>query len=129
MDTPIEEPRPQEAPPPRNGNRRKVTMAVVALVAVAGLVFGVRTWLYNRGHVTTDDAFVTSDIVPVSAKVAGNVTAVRVKDNQRVKAGDLLVQLDDSTYQADVRQAEANVLVAQASVGGAAADVGLTAQT
>lgn len=109
--------------------RRPILWIVVALVLVAALWLGGRFYLYNRSHVSTDDAYVTKDIVPVNPLVAGNVTQVLVKDNQRVAAGDLLVQLDDSNYRAEVDQARANLAVAEANARSADVGVGLTSQT
>lgn len=113
-------------PTPR---RRPTLWIVVAIVLIAALWFGGRFYLYNRSHVSTDDAYITKDIVPVNPLVAGNVTAVFVKDNQEVAAGDLILQLDDSNYRAEVDQAKANLAVAQANVRSAAVGVGLTSQT
>ena len=110
----------------KNGARKRGLLIVVGIVVLVGLVVAVRFWNYNRTHVTTDDAYLTSDVVPVSAQVAGNVKQVLVTDNQSVKKGDVLIVLDDATYVADVKQAEANLALAQASLTGAGADSGLT---
>jgi membrane fusion protein (multidrug efflux system) len=116
-----------EEPPKR---RRNPLGAVIGLIVLAGvLAYGLKVFHYNSTHVTTDDAYVTSDVIPVNVRVAGVVEEVLVDDNQQVKKGDLLVQLDDRTYRAEVAQAEANLALAQAAAGGAATDVQIATET
>src|SRR5215470_3061745 len=67
-------------------------------------------WVGDRTWQSTDDAYVHADLTPLSTKVAGLVAAVAVSDYQPVKAGDLLVQLQDDDFRAHVQQAEAAVL-------------------
>jgi membrane fusion protein, multidrug efflux system len=79
--------------------------AAVALLLI--LFFGGRYWLYARSHESTDDAFIDGHIVQVSPKVSGYVVKVYVADNQNVKAGDLLAELDARDLEAKVDQAKA----------------------
>ena len=82
------------------------------LLAVAVLVTITRNWnSWEGGHIeqVTDDAYVRGDLTPLSTKVAGIVRNVDVSDYQQVHKGDLLVQLDDNDYQAEVAQASAAV--------------------
>ncbi|SPW22779.1 Inner membrane protein yibH [Cronobacter sakazakii] len=71
--------------------------------------------VYDRNLETTDDAFIEGDAVTVAPKVAGYVTELRVKDNQRVKKGDLLVVIDprDATAQRDQAQAQLSLAESQ----------------
>src|SRR5207247_2053469 len=64
----------------------------------------------------TDDAYVRADVTPLSTKISGIVSVVAVEDYQQVKAGDLLVQIKDDDFRAQVEQAEAGVLAAQAAL-------------
>jgi membrane fusion protein (multidrug efflux system) len=89
-----------------------------AVAALAAALWGGKTILYNRTHVTTDNAQVDGTIVPVLAKVGGFVTAVRPVENQLVKSGDLLVQIDSSEYQVRLAQADAELAAAAAAAGG-----------
>jgi membrane fusion protein, multidrug efflux system len=73
-------------------------------------------WIGNDIRQTTDDAYVRSTVTPLSAQVDGYVRRVPVDDFQRVKAGDLLVEIDDSFYRAKVAEAEADLLGAQAAI-------------
>jgi membrane fusion protein (multidrug efflux system) len=79
--------------------------AIIVVLVVA--IFGVRYWLYARSHETTDDAFIDGHIIQVSTKASGYVAKIYVSDNQQVKAGDLLAELDARDYEAKVNQAKA----------------------
>ena len=87
--------------------RRPAFLIGASLILLLAILFGVRYWAYARSHETTDDAFIDGDIVQVSPKVSGYVTKIYVKANQDVKAGDLLLEIDDRDLQAKVDQAKA----------------------
>ena len=95
-------------------------LRLVILALAVGVLFLLATrwdvWVGLRSRQTTDDAYVRGDITPLSAQVEGYVRLVAVGDFQMVKAGDLLVQIDDDDYQARVAQAEADVLGAEAAI-------------
>src|SRR3984957_18634551 len=89
-------------------------LAPIAILLIAGGIIAViagdwTTWTSNRTAQETDDAYVRADLTPLSTKVAGLVARVDVADYQTVKAGDLLVQLRDDDFRAQVQQAEAGV--------------------
>jgi membrane fusion protein (multidrug efflux system) len=93
----------------------------VAAVVVAGAIVILFTtqwtrWVGNATRQETDDAYVRGDVTPLSAQVDGYVRHVAVDDYQYVKAGDLLLQIDDADYRARVAQAEANLAGAQAAI-------------
>jgi membrane fusion protein (multidrug efflux system) len=93
----------------------------VLVLALAGLIlFGViggwNGWVGGGTIQKTDDAILRADITPLSTRVSGTVVQVAVGDYQRVKAGDLLVQLKDDDFKAQVAQAEAGVAAAQAAL-------------
>jgi membrane fusion protein (multidrug efflux system) len=73
-------------------------------------------WVGSAVIQTTNDAYVRAELTRLSSRVAGEVLTVAVRDFQRVKAGDLLVQIDPADYQAQVDQAEAGVAGAQAAL-------------
>jgi membrane fusion protein (multidrug efflux system) len=73
-------------------------------------------WIGSAVIQTTDDAYVKADTTRLSSRVAGEVLTVAANDFQRVKAGDLLVQIDPADYEAQVAQAEAGVAGAQAAL-------------
>ncbi len=82
-------------------------------------------WVGNATIQVTDDAYVRAELTRLSSRVAGEVLTVAVSDFQRVKAGDLLVQIDPADYQAQVDQAEASVIAAQAALDNIANQVEL----
>ncbi|HEY8014828.1 MAG TPA: HlyD family secretion protein [Dongiaceae bacterium] len=95
-------------------------LRLVILIIAAGLVlllaFRWDVWVGERSRQTTDDAYARGDITPLSAQVEGYVRRVPVRDFQLVRAGDLLVEIDDQDYQAQLAQAEADVLGADAAI-------------
>jgi membrane fusion protein (multidrug efflux system) len=81
-------------------------MAAGILVLITG---NWNRWIGDRTWQSTDDAHIRADLTPLSTKIAGLVAKVTVSDYQPVRAGDLLVQLRDDDFQAQVQQAEAAV--------------------
>src|SRR5208337_3448727 len=118
---------PAEAPKD-NGNaaekttpkwQRYLTPILVVLLALAVLITITRNWNSWEGGKAvqvTDDAYVRGAITPLSTKVAGIVSAVHISDYQQVHKGDLLVELQDSDFQAQVDQAKAAVEGANAAI-------------
>ena len=102
---------------------------VVALIALAVIVGGVLYWLHARVREETDDAQIEGDVVPVAARIYGTVISVNVNDNQAVKKGDVLVQLDPRDYQVAVDKAEADLADAEASAHGARTGVPISSTT
>jgi membrane fusion protein (multidrug efflux system) len=97
------------------------TPILVVSLALAVLITITRNWNgWEGGKVeqVTDDAYVRGDLTPLSTKVAGIVRAVEVADYQQVHQGDLLVELQDDDYQAQVDQAKAAVEAANAGIEG-----------
>jgi len=91
----------------------------VLLLAIAIVVTITRDWNgWEGNHVeqTTNDAYVRGDLTPLSTKVPGLVREVKVNDYQQVHKGDILVQLDDDDYKAQVAQAAAGVEAAKAAI-------------
>jgi membrane fusion protein (multidrug efflux system) len=100
-----------------NGGRRKVGLVLLALV-LTGVVVGGWFWYQSKVEVTTDDAFVRGHIHQISARVPGHVIQVPLVDNQRVAAGELLVELDAADYHARVANAAAEVELARNETSG-----------
>ncbi len=82
-------------------------LGLLAAAAVAG--YGWNWWEVGRFVETTDDAYVGGNVTTLSPHVAGFVIKILVNDNQLVKAGQLLIQLDDRDYKANLAHAEAVV--------------------
>jgi membrane fusion protein (multidrug efflux system) len=91
---------------------RWIVPAIILLMAAGILVLitgNWNRWIGDRTWQSTDDAHVRADLTPLSTKIAGLVAKVSVSDYQPVRAGDLLVQLRDDDFRAQVQQAEAAV--------------------
>lgn len=86
------------------------------LATIAVLVGGVFWWQGKQRWEVTDNAFVQADTVQVSPQVSGYVAEVLVGDNQRVEAGQVLVKLDPSTFEAKAMQAQANLQALGAAI-------------
>jgi membrane fusion protein (multidrug efflux system) len=99
----------------------------IALVAVAILgIAGFFTWRYFSVRETTDDAQVSGHVSAVSARVGGPIRAIKVVDNQAVKAGDVLVELESRDYEIAVARAEADLASAEANARAARNSVPVT---
>ena len=90
---------------------------VIAAVLVGALIAFSRWYFYDRDWVTTDNAFITGNIIPVQADATGVVAAVLAEETQLVKKGDVLVRLDGQRARAALAQAEAELGRAVRSVG------------
>jgi membrane fusion protein (multidrug efflux system) len=117
-------PAPPAAPPPAAQPRARhwfgIGLRLYVLLVAAGLVAVVAYewdwWVGSATLQTTDDAYLWSDTTPLAAKVPGYVHRVTVRDFQTVRAGDVLVEIVDDDYRAQLAQAEANVVAAQAAI-------------
>lgn len=103
--------------------RRLLTIAgAVLLAALLGL------FLYFRNRETTDDAQVDGHITPIAAKISGRIGKVLVEDNQAVKAGQVLAQIEPADYQAAVDQAKGALALAEGEARSAGVDVPRTSE-
>ncbi|CAN5893796.1 HlyD family secretion protein [soil metagenome] len=107
---------------PKGKKAPKVFGALLLAAAVAGTVI----YVHGKGRETTDDAQVETHVTTVAARVSGQVKKVLVEDDQAVKAGDVLVELDDADYVTRVDAAKADLAAAHASRDAAAAQLELT---
>ena len=122
---PVTKPLPQESGKPAASSRdgvqwkKYVTPLLVVALALGVLLTITRNWnAWEGGKVEqiTDDAYVRGDLTPLSTKVAGIVRSVHVADFQRVHKGDLIVELQDDDYRAQVDQATAAVEAGRAAI-------------
>ena len=91
-------------------------VVLLAIAIIASLTRNWNAWEGSKVAQVTDDAYVRGDVTPLSTKVAGSVQDVRVSDYQQVHKGDLLVELEDHDYTAQVDQAAAAVDAAKAAI-------------
>ncbi|HXW50348.1 MAG TPA: HlyD family secretion protein [Candidatus Acidoferrales bacterium] len=92
---------------PVTGRKRRVIIPIVIVLVIIGLFFGIRFLIYSAHHVGTDDAEIGGNITTISPKVKGQVLSVYVVENEPVRRGDKLVQLDDRDFKVAVAQAQA----------------------
>jgi membrane fusion protein (multidrug efflux system) len=93
---------------------RPGVIIAAALVVIVGIVYGAFAMFHSFTHESTDDAFIDSRIIAMAPKVAGRVTAVHVDDNQQVKRGDPLVDIDPADAEAALAQKHAATEVSRA---------------
>jgi membrane fusion protein, multidrug efflux system len=96
---------------PQKNNRRRHLFAGIAVLAAA-VATGVYYLEFVAPFESTDDAFIEAHVTPVAPQVAGRVAHLFVKDNQEVKQGDVLLQIDPRDYQAKLDQQRANLTAA-----------------
>jgi len=113
---------------PEKQTASKVRTRLIIGGAVLLAVF-LGLYLYFHDRETTDDAQVDGHITPIAAKVYGRVAKVLVNDNQQVKAGQVIVQLERGDYQAALDQAKANLALAESEARSAGVDVPRTTET
>lgn len=88
-----------------NNKRKKIAIAVFSLIFIIGAVILYLYLDYKSRHITTDDAFVEGRVHTIASKINGTVKAIHVRDNQSVKKGDLLIEIDPADYEIKVKEA------------------------
>jgi membrane fusion protein (multidrug efflux system) len=96
---------------PANGSKGppKRVLIVVGVIALAAIFAGGRMWYRSANFVDTENAYITGHVHPVSARIPGVVTKVMFDDNQMVKAGDVLAELDPADQGVKVEQIQAQI--------------------
>ncbi len=104
------------------GRAFAIFFVVLALLAVGGILY----WLHARQFEETDDAQIDAHLNPVTARIDGTITHVYTDNNQSVKAGDLLVELDPRDMQVSLDQAQAQLMQAKSMVLEQEPNIGIT---
>ncbi len=122
---PVPLPAPETPPPAKRRAlmHRPPVVWLVALLAVAGIIFGAMVLLGVWTHESTDDAFIDGHVIQVAPKISGKVAKVNITDNQEVKKGDTLLVIDPRDNDAVVAQKQAALSVAEAKEKSAEASV------
>jgi membrane fusion protein (multidrug efflux system) len=110
-----------ETPQPQSRRRVIIALAIVVLAVIA-----VAIWWHSTFSEDTDDAQVNGHLIQVSSRISGHVAKVDVDENQLVKRGDVIAELDPSDYQVAVENAEAALASAQANAAAANVNVPIT---
>jgi membrane fusion protein (multidrug efflux system) len=96
--------------PQANPEKRKRQLTILALIfLVAGVAWGIHWYLHDRNRETTDDAYVSGNLIRVTPRVAGTVSAILVDDTDPVKQGQILVKLDDTDARLALDKTEADL--------------------
>jgi membrane fusion protein (multidrug efflux system) len=107
---PLEPPRPKRA-------LRRTALAGVAVAALLGAGYwGHDYWTVGRFQISTDDAYVKADSTTIAPRISGYIGEVLVRDNEPVKAGQVLARIDDRDFRVALDQAKADVAAARAAV-------------
>ena len=115
--TPATQPSPPPAPA-RSGRARRprrLKWIIVAIVVVIAAFFGLRYWHEESLFVTTENAYVQANQVEITAQVSGTIQKVYVQDQQQVKAGDPLFDIDPANYELALQRANAQLEIARQS--------------
>ena len=99
----------QSALKPANGKRKRALLVLLAVIVLAGGAWLAYYLLVARWHQHTDDAYVQGDVVSITPQTLGTVVAINAEDGMRVKAGQVLVQLDPNDAKVAYEQAVANL--------------------
>lgn len=98
------------APPARKGSAKRIVLPVIGIAVLAAASwFGYKYWTVGRFMVSTDDAYVQSDMAFVSPKITGYVEDVKFDNNQQVKAGQPLIIIDNGDYRIALDEANAKI--------------------
>jgi membrane fusion protein (multidrug efflux system) len=99
------------------GKRKKyVFLGLFALLALAGIAYGVYFVLIGRFYISTDNAYVRANNTTLGARVAGHVAAILPADNSIVRAGDVIFRIDDGDYRIAVDAARSRIATQQATI-------------
>ncbi len=114
---------PAKPSPLKNPRVRIFLLLVLAVAVIGGMLWYVRYQSVGKFMQGTDDAYIQADAVTISPKVSGYVDKVLVAENQQVKAGTPLIQIDARDYRAQAAQVEAQIDVARANAEGVHAQI------
>jgi len=106
----------QENKQPEKKRKSPIRYVIIAVIVIVAGIYGWKKISYAISHETTDDAQVETQISPVLPRVSGYVKLIDVKDYDSVKAGQLLVEIDDAELQAQLLQMQADYQSAQADI-------------
>ncbi len=105
--------------PQKEDNRpeyMKKRVIVPSITAIIFLIFGIFYSVHSVYYKSTDDAFIEGHVITVAPRVAGPVLKLNIEDNQEVKKGDLLLEIDPNDYEAKLKETKAKLEEAKASL-------------
>jgi membrane fusion protein (multidrug efflux system) len=102
-----------------NGTKKKpnrVLPIILGVILIAGVIFGIKEYIYYGKHIDTDDAQIDGDISPVVARVGGYIDSIYFQENTHVNKDQVLVKIDDKDYRVKLEQAQAAETGANANI-------------
>ena len=96
---------PETTPPAKKSRRRGLRLLLMISVPLVLVVVGAYYWLTGARYIETDNAYVKQTMAAISSDVAGKIITVDVKENQKIKAGDVLFKIDPEPFRIAVDQA------------------------
>ncbi|MCX5785480.1 MAG: HlyD family secretion protein [Elusimicrobia bacterium] len=109
-------------PVPKRSRIKRPHWGVLITGGILVLAAAAAYWHYAQGHESTDDAAIETHVIPISAKVSGQIQTISVEDNQHVEKGAPLIEIDPRDYQVKLDQARAEFSAAKADAQRAAVD-------
>lgn len=116
------------SPVPKKKKARRAYMLLLGLAGTAVAVYFIHGYI-TRNDVYTDDAQVEADVTPVATRVGGVILHMKITDNQKVEANQVIAEIDDADYKAKVAAAQADLESAQAQADSADAQVDIVKST
>ena len=101
---------------PKSEKRKLVLMGLVALLALAAASYAVHYVLVGRFYVSTDDAYVRANNTTLGARVSGHIAAILAADNVVVRAGEVILRIDDGDYRIAAEAARSRIATQQATI-------------
>ncbi|KJC61122.1 hemolysin D [Bradyrhizobium sp. LTSPM299] len=115
-DKPAAAPAAVAAAAPKSGKRKFVMTGVVGLLALAAASYATYYLMVGRFYIATDDAYVRANNTMLGARVAGHIAAILPGDNALVRAGDVVLRIDDGDYRIAVDAARTRIATQQATI-------------
>lgn len=86
---------------------KKLKEIIIILLVIIGIITGSIYYINSMKYQTTDDAYVESDLIQIAPRVSGQIKEIYIKDNQKIKEGDIIAKIDDADYKIKLDQAQA----------------------
>ena len=86
---------------------KKLKEIIIILLVIIGIITGSIYYINSMKYQTTDDAYVESDLIQIAPRVSGQIKEIYIKDNQKIKEGDIIAKIDDADYKIKLAQAQA----------------------
>lgn len=110
--------------PRRRRGRGFIRLVLLLIVPVAAAIGGLYWYALGGRYVTTENAYVKTNMIAIAPNVSGRVVAVKIKDNQTISAGDVLFEIDPERHHIALNRAEARILAVRNEIASKRAEYG-----